>query len=143
MAPRRDLIMERTRVRFERFTAERLIDCAARFRTDFLRFFNLCSCSLSHPLLLFEMRSVYGSRPPKLCQTRKSVLAAAALPVLALLLLVGAGVPPNAAAAEKVEQLSPQGYVNDFAGVIDADSQQKITALARSWTKKQTRSSPS
>jgi uncharacterized protein len=34
------------------------------------------------------------------------------------------------AAAEKVEQLSPQGYVNDFAGVIDAESHQKITALA-------------
>ena len=32
-------------------------------------------------------------------------------------------------AAEKVEQLSPQGYVNDFAGVVDADSRQKITAL--------------
>ncbi len=35
----------------------------------------------------------------------------------------------NLAAAEKVEQLSPQGYVNDFAGVMDADSRQKITAL--------------
>jgi uncharacterized protein len=33
------------------------------------------------------------------------------------------------ARAEKIEQLSPQGYVNDFAGVIDADSRQKITAL--------------
>jgi uncharacterized protein len=33
------------------------------------------------------------------------------------------------AAADKVEQLSLQGYVNDFAGVIDSDSRQKITAL--------------
>lgn len=33
------------------------------------------------------------------------------------------------AAAEKVEQLSPQGYVNDFDGVIDAESRQRITAL--------------
>lgn len=31
--------------------------------------------------------------------------------------------------AEKVDQLSPQGYVNDFAGVLDADSRQKLTAL--------------
>ncbi len=76
------------------------------------------------------MRSVYGIRPPRLCQTRRIVPAPLALPVLALLLLVGAGVPPNAAAAEKVQQLSPQGYVNDFAHVIDTGSQQKITALA-------------
>jgi uncharacterized protein len=33
--------------------------------------------------------------------------------------------------AEKVEQLSPQGYVNDFAGVIDAASKEKITALCQ------------
>jgi uncharacterized protein len=33
-------------------------------------------------------------------------------------------------AAEKVEQLSPQGYVNDFAGVMNTESRQKITALS-------------
>jgi uncharacterized protein len=33
-------------------------------------------------------------------------------------------------AAEKVDQLSPQGYVNDFAGVIDSQSREKITSLA-------------
>ena len=33
--------------------------------------------------------------------------------------------------AEKIEQLSPQGYVNDFAGVIDAPSKEKITALCQ------------
>jgi uncharacterized protein len=33
------------------------------------------------------------------------------------------------ARAEKVEQLSPQGYVNDFAKVLDVVSSQKITAL--------------
>jgi uncharacterized protein len=33
-------------------------------------------------------------------------------------------------AAEKVEQLSPQGYVNDFAGVVDSESRQRITALS-------------
>ncbi len=33
--------------------------------------------------------------------------------------------------AEKIEQLSPQGYVNDFAGVLDADSRQKLTALGQ------------
>lgn len=74
------------------------------------------------------MRSVYGIRPPKLCQTRKVVLAPLALPILTVLLLAG-GVATNVTAAEKVEQLSPQGYVNDFAQVVDAGSQQKITAL--------------
>jgi uncharacterized protein len=39
-------------------------------------------------------------------------------------------------AAEKVEQLSPQGYVNDFAGVIDAESRQKITALSEELDRK-------
>jgi hypothetical protein len=38
MAVRKDLIIERTRVRFARLTADRLMDCAARFKTDFLRF---------------------------------------------------------------------------------------------------------
>ena len=33
--------------------------------------------------------------------------------------------------AEKVEQLSPRGYVNDFAGVIDYATQQKLTALCQ------------
>ncbi len=31
--------------------------------------------------------------------------------------------------AEKVEQLKPQGYVNDFAGVLDAQSKAQLTAL--------------
>lgn len=75
------------------------------------------------------MRSVYGIRPSKLCQTRRIVPAPLALPFLALFLLVPGWVSPNAAAAEKVERLSPQGYVNDFAGVMDTGSQQKITAL--------------
>ena len=35
------------------------------------------------------------------------------------------------ARSEKVEQLSPQGYVNDFAGVVDADSRAKLTALCQ------------
>ena len=42
----------------------------------------------------------------------------------------------NLAAAEKVEQLSPQGYVNDFAGVIDGDSRQRITALCQALDQK-------
>jgi uncharacterized protein len=46
-----------------------------------------------------------------------------------LFLSFWAGFRPNAAAAEKVQQLSPQGYVNDFAGVLDADSRQKIESL--------------
>jgi len=37
-ALRSDFIMERTRVRFDRFTAARFMDWAARFNTDFFRF---------------------------------------------------------------------------------------------------------
>src|SRR5665213_2836145 len=47
--------------------------------------------------------------------------------ILAMFLLISAIV----ARAEKIDQLSPQGYVNDFAGVVDADSRQKITALCQ------------
>jgi uncharacterized protein len=36
-----------------------------------------------------------------------------------------------AARAEKIDALSPQGYVNDFAGVIDGASKQKITDLCQ------------
>lgn len=77
------------------------------------------------------MRSVYGIRPPKLCQTRKIALRALTPLALTLVLAGSAGFAPDVAAAEKVEQLSPQGYVNDFAGVMDAGSQQKITALCQ------------
>jgi uncharacterized protein len=48
-------------------------------------------------------------------------------PILVFLILVFAAV----ARSEKVEQLSPQGYVNDFAGVVDADSRAKLTALCQ------------
>ncbi len=41
-----------------------------------------------------------------------------------------------AARAEKIEQLAPQGYVNDFAGVIDAGSRQKITDLCQDLDRK-------
>jgi uncharacterized protein len=33
------------------------------------------------------------------------------------------------ARAEKVEQLKPQGYVNDFAGVLDAGAREQLTAV--------------
>ncbi|MFY9584506.1 MAG: TPM domain-containing protein [Candidatus Acidiferrales bacterium] len=36
---------------------------------------------------------------------------------------------PLSAPAEKLEQLKPQGYVNDFAGVLDAQARAQITAL--------------
>jgi uncharacterized protein len=48
---------------------------------------------------------------------------------LALVVLCAVFQCLDLAAAEKVEQLSPQDYVNDFAGVVDGDSRQKITAL--------------
>jgi uncharacterized protein len=46
---------------------------------------------------------------------------------LAILLSAASG--RDLAGAEKVEQLSPQGYVNDFAGVMDTESRRRITAL--------------
>jgi uncharacterized protein len=78
-------------------------------------------------LLLFSTRSDYGSRRQALCQTRGVAFLWYA--ALALALPFFAGSVSSLAAAEKVEQLSPQGYVNDFAGVIDSDSRQRITAL--------------
>jgi uncharacterized protein len=36
---------------------------------------------------------------------------------------------PFAARAEKVEQLKPQGYVNDFAGVLNEQAKAQLTAL--------------
>ncbi len=80
-------------------------------------------------MLLFSTRSDYGSRRSELCQTR---IAGFLLRVaLALVVLFSAASCRELAAAEKVEQLSPQGYVNDFAGVMDAESRQKITALCQ------------
>jgi uncharacterized protein len=55
---------------------------------------------------------------------------------LALSLLFCAASGAGLAAAEKVERLSPQGYVNDFAGVMDAESRQKITALSEELDRK-------
>ncbi len=43
---------------------------------------------------------------------------------------------PDLQAAEKLEQLSPKGYVNDFAKVIDSQSHDKITALAEELDRK-------
>ena len=47
-----------------------------------------------------------------------------ALPLLFVFVLC---VP--AARTEQVKNLKPQGYVNDFAGVLNADTRQKLTAL--------------
>ena len=47
----------------------------------------------------------------------------------ALGILLASACGRGLAAAEKVEQLSPQGYVNDFAGVMDAQSRQRIMVL--------------
>jgi uncharacterized protein len=79
-------------------------------------------------LLLFSMRSDYGNGRQKLCQTRVAVSLLAAALALAAVFCAASG--SNLSAAEKVEQLSPQGYLNDFAGVLDAESRQKITALS-------------
>jgi uncharacterized protein len=78
-------------------------------------------------LLLLSTRSDYGSRRQPLCQTRVAAFLLRA--ALALAILFSSAYGTQLAGAEKVEQLSPQGYVNDFGGVIDADSRQKITSL--------------
>jgi uncharacterized protein len=65
----------------------------------------------------------------KVCQTTGFRRPARGLLTLALLLLVLSSAVP--ARPEKVEQLAPQGYVNDFAGVVDADLRGKITALCQ------------
>jgi uncharacterized protein len=44
---------------------------------------------------------------------------------LALVLILGASCLP----AEQVKNLRPQGYVNDFAGVLSAGAKEKLTAL--------------
>jgi uncharacterized protein len=75
-----------------------------------------------------NQRSDYGIRRPNLCQTPQLAFGLKIAVTLVILFSVCAG-PTKVNAAEKVAQLSPQGYVNDFAGVIDADSRQKITAL--------------
>jgi uncharacterized protein len=79
-------------------------------------------------LLLFSTRSDYGSRRQGLCQTRGFAFLFCA--ALALAVPFFAGSVSGLAAAEKVEQLSTQGYVNDFAGVIDPDSRQRMTVLS-------------
>jgi uncharacterized protein len=78
-------------------------------------------------LLLLSTRGVYGSRRQELCQTRVAAFLLRA--ALALAIVFSTIYGTDLAAAEKVEQLSPQGYLNDFAGVIDAQSRQRITAL--------------
>src|SRR5665213_4028629 len=52
-------------------------------------------------------------------------------PLLFILLLC---VP--AAHAEQVKNLKPQGYVNDFAGVLSPDAKAKLTALCKEVDKK-------
>lgn len=49
---------------------------------------------------------------------------------IALFLLFCAVSGSNLAAAEKVEELSPQGYVNDFAGAVDSEARQRLMALS-------------
>jgi len=50
----------------------------------------------------------------------------AAGPALLLVLLC-----TPAALAEKIEQLKPQGYVNDFAGVLGEGAGEQIAAVSR------------
>ena len=71
----------------------------------------------------------------KFCQTRgrRGVTRWAEFAAFIVALML---IPPFASRAakpapEKIDQLSPQGYVNDFAGVIDDASKQKLTELCQ------------
>ena len=46
-----------------------------------------------------------------------------------IILIIGIFCIPLAARAEKIKDLNPQGYVNDFAGVLDAQTTAQITAI--------------
>jgi len=54
----------------------------------------------------------------------------AMLQIAVLLLMFGIGFAPRAL-AENPKSLKPQGYVNDFAGVLSADTKAKLTALCQ------------
>jgi uncharacterized protein len=72
----------------------------------------------------------YSSERMSDCQTgrpRRGLSSCFVLAAVLLLALLWAA----AAKAEKVSQLSPQGYVNDFAGVLDPGSRQKLIDLCR------------
>ena len=80
------------------------------------------------------MRSKYSSEPVKVCQTSSGKVrfrAARRFTRSGGVLLLLVGLAAGSARAEKVEQLSPQGYVNDFAGVIDGGSKGKISELCQ------------
>ncbi len=64
----------------------------------------------------------------KVCETKAHQRGASSAILLVLFALLWSS---PTVYAEKVDQLSPQGYVNDFAGVLNADSRQKLTALGQ------------
>ncbi len=53
------------------------------------------------------------------------------LPVRAAIAFAALALMVIPASAEKVEQLKPQGYVNDFAGVLSPDTKSQLEALCR------------
>ena len=79
------------------------------------------------PLCIDSVTNARGVwRPLPTIRTPRSRARSCTVAFFLVILALLSGLP---ARAEKVEQLSPQGYVNDFAGVIDAASKQKISAL--------------
>jgi uncharacterized protein len=74
------------------------------------------------------MKRKYGTGRSGVCQTSSLALCVSAALLLAAVVLWTA---LSTAAAEKIQQLSPQGYVNDFAGVLDSATRQKMTSLCQ------------
>ena len=87
-------------------------------------------------MLLFVVLEIdYSNGRMRICQSwsgfRARVARLAKLTALPLLVAGWIVFAVSLAQAEKVEQLSPQGYVNDFAGVLDTATQQKLTTLCQ------------
>jgi uncharacterized protein len=72
------------------------------------------------------MKRKYGTGRSGVCQTSAFSLCVSTALLLAAVALWTA---LSTAAAEKTQQLSPQGYVNDFAGVLDSAMREKMTSL--------------
>src|SRR5437868_11846734 len=82
-------------------------------------------------MLLFRVTGiVYSSEHMRICQRRRARRANFSCRA-AIFVFVFSLLAPISAHAEKVDQLSVQGYVNDFARVLDAATTQKLTALSQ------------
>jgi len=99
----------------------------------------LCKRSMLNSFV-FNSSRLFGKPPGRGGGTKNKLIDTRTPPESSRAMLATSCVPhpplSDVAHCEKVEQLSPQGYVNDFAGVIDADSRTKLTALCQELTRR-------